>query len=54
MREVAKPRPESEQLVGVRLPAVELRKDLRTSQGKIPELGVGRPNSVRLTSSGSV
>ena len=39
------PRPESEALVGSHLPAAALLGDLRTSQGKVPRLRVGVPNS---------
>lgn len=45
-KEVQNPRPESEAMIGQRLPARQLLEDLRVSQGVEPALGLPRgPNS---------
>lgn len=45
-KEVAKPRPESEEMIGRRIPAQQLLDDLRISQGVEPALGLPPgPNS---------
>lgn len=44
-KEVENPRPESQAMIGRRLPAQQFLKDLRESQGVEPALGLPRPNS---------
>ena len=44
-KKVENPREESESKIGVYVPANELLADLRNSQGRETQLGIGEPNS---------
>ena len=44
-KDASSPRPESQAMIGKRLPADQLLQDLRVSQGVEPALGLPQPNS---------